>query len=244
MAKHPGRPEEIFEEYTRDWQTAFPGSVEAIVLFGSAASGQYIPGKSDINFLVELQDEAIKHLSQAIPLVQKWLKRRVAVPLVLTEKYIQSSLDTFPIEFLSFKLNHKVVYGRDPFAHLDIKKRFVRLQLERELKGKLLHLRENFLALGENRKELRRFMGHSLKAFFPLFEALLYLKDQDIPGDKTELAAAAMRLVDPQDGSFGDVVKLYHSDEKLSLPELLVRMQSYINSIQKMVYYVDGLQVE
>jgi hypothetical protein len=50
MAKIPQKPEAIFSEFTKDYKRAFAADLLSIVLYGSGASGHYIPGKSDLNF--------------------------------------------------------------------------------------------------------------------------------------------------------------------------------------------------
>jgi len=63
----------------------------------------------------------------------------------LTKADIDSSLDTFPIEFLNIKRNYTVVFGEDILEGLAFEKEFIRMQCERELKGKLLLLRAEYV---------------------------------------------------------------------------------------------------
>src|SRR5688572_25003533 len=178
MKKIPESPESIFREYVTDWQTAFGREVESIILYGSAARGEYVAGKSDLNFFVILTSAGIMKLREAVGITEKWRPRRVAVPRVLTRDYIHASLDSFPIEFLDMKLYHRVVFGSDPLANLEISSQNLRLQLERELKGNLLHLREGLLGTGHDRDGLRNLLLRTIPAFTALFEAFLFLKSE------------------------------------------------------------------
>src|SRR5512137_826677 len=103
MSKAPGNPEEIFQTVVKDYQTIFGSDLLSIMLYGSGARGEYIPQKSDINFLILLSDNGINNLSKAFEVVSRWHKSRVSTPLFLTNNYIQASLDVFPIEFLNLK---------------------------------------------------------------------------------------------------------------------------------------------
>ena len=49
MAKIPKDPKDIFNELTKDYQDIYGRDLVSIILYGSAASGNYIPKKSDIN---------------------------------------------------------------------------------------------------------------------------------------------------------------------------------------------------
>ena len=145
MSKAPGNPEEIFQAVVKDYQSIFGSDLLSIILYGSGARGEYIPQKSDINFLILLSENGIDNLSKAFEVVSRGHKSRVSTPLFLTKNYIQASLDVFPIEFLNLKSYYQVVYGEDVLQGLVIEKKFVRLQCEREIKGKLLQLRQQFL---------------------------------------------------------------------------------------------------
>ena len=103
MSKAPNDPKEIFREITEDYSRLFGDALISIILYGSATGGDYRPGKSDINFMIVLSEEGIGQLEKAFKAVEKWKKRKVAVPLFLTEAYIQTSLDVFPIEYLNFR---------------------------------------------------------------------------------------------------------------------------------------------
>ena len=131
MAKYPQNPEEIFEDYVKSWRDIFGDQVQAVVVYGSAARGDYIPGKSDINFLIVLSEAGLADLQKAIPIVENWRLRAAAVPLVVSERYIQESLDSFPVEFLTLKLHHRCLFGEDPLAEIEIEPKHIRLQLER-----------------------------------------------------------------------------------------------------------------
>ena len=108
MARIPHKPEEIFQEIILDYQGIFGPDLLSIILYGSGARGEYIPKKSDINFLMLLTENGIDHLSKAFKTVLKWHKKRVHTPLFLTAEYIKSSLDVFPIEFLNLQAHYKV----------------------------------------------------------------------------------------------------------------------------------------
>ena len=137
MARKVKDPKEIFADITDDFKSVFGEGLVSIILYGSAASGDYIPGASDVNFAVVVSDDGIDTLDRAFGVVSKWKKRKVATPLFLTESYIHTSVDVFPIEYLNLKNNHQVVYGKDVFADLTFHREFVRLQCEREIKGKI-----------------------------------------------------------------------------------------------------------
>ena len=172
MAKAPNDPKEIFQDFTDDCKALFGEDLISIILYGSATGKNYRPGKSDINFMIVLSEEGIDRLDSAFKHVEKWRKRKVAVPLFLTETYIRTSTDVFPIEYLNFQGNHVLVYGKDLLEELSFDHNWVRLQCEREIKGKLLLLREAYLETSGKARGLKGLIGQSIQAFAAVFEAL------------------------------------------------------------------------
>jgi hypothetical protein len=76
---------------------------------------------------------------------------------------------------------YHVVYGEDVLKNITVRKRDVRNQCERELKGKLLHLRAEYLNLRGDTKGLTNLIDRSLWTFRLIFIGALYLKDITFP---------------------------------------------------------------
>jgi hypothetical protein len=190
MAKIPKNPEEIFPEITADYRQAFGESLVSMILYGSGCSDDYHPGKSDLNFLLTLEDAGLELLKQAIPVARKWKSRRVPAPLILTLTDLNTSLDSYPVEFLNMKKCYRLVYGRDVLQPISIDFGSLRLQIERELKGKLFLLRQGYLEAEGRESALKNLIGRSLTAFTALFGALLYLKGREVPSSRRDVIKA------------------------------------------------------
>src|SRR5271157_210920 len=199
MAKVPKNPKEIFEEFTDDFKKVFGSDLISIILYGSGASGHYVPGKSDINFLIILSERGIDNLDRAFSTVARWRKRKVAIPLFMTKAEILSSRDTYPIEFLSMKKHYVTVNGEDVLAGLSFEPSHLRLQSDREFKGKLVHLRRGFLGAEGQARQIRELIKASFTAFISIFRALLCIKGIDTPQARREVISAVAReySVDP-----------------------------------------------
>lgn len=187
MAKIPNKPEEIFTEFTTDFQTAFGDDLVSIILYGSGAKGDYVRGRSDINFLIVLKEQGIGRLDTLSELVARWRKRKVATPLFMSKTEICSSVDSYPIEFLNLKRHYRVVVGEDVLAGLVFDPGWVRMQCERELKGKSLLLLQRFIETEGSTRRLRELISVSITAFISIFRALLFLEGVEIPENKREV---------------------------------------------------------
>jgi hypothetical protein len=235
-------PEDIFAEITDDFNKTFGKDVLSLVLYGSGADGTYIPGKSDLNFLVILTDEGIKGLERAMEIVKKWRRRRVATPLFLTKNYVLSALDSFPVEFYGIRRNHILVCGEDFVSELVFEACDLRLQLERELKAKILHLRQGFLESGGREKDLRHLIRISLKAFISLFRALLFLKCCAVPVEKREIIRTTVRSFLLDESIFEKCLDVSGSNDRFSAGDIRSLFKGYVGEIDKLSDSVDRME--
>lgn len=194
MAKIPEKPDEIFDEFTADYQKVYGEDLVSIILYGSGARGEYVKGVSDINFLIVLVEISIGQLTKAISLIGKWRKRNVAPPLFLTEGYIASALDTFPIEFLDMQAAYRVVVGDDVLAGLSFNNENLRQECERELRGKFLRLQHAYLEVSGQEQELRTLVRQSMTTFASIFRGLLALQHIPVPLGRQEILIKATEV--------------------------------------------------
>ena len=241
MSKAPKNPKEIFEEIVDDYKKVFAADLKGIILYGSAAGGSYIPGKSDINFMIVLTEEGIENLDRAFKTVDKWRKRKVATPLFLTKKYVARSLDVYPIEYLNFQRNHIPVFGGDFLDDLEFNPDFVRLQCEREIKGKLLLLREAFIDTAGKKVALMEVVSQSLPAFFAIFEALLHLQGRELPIEKREIIRSTCELFDLDEVLFEKLIDIKEQKLKPNEATMIALFKAYLSEIRKLANLVDAL---
>jgi len=241
MSKIPEKPEDIFDEFKDDYITIFGDDLVSVILYGSGARGEYIAKKSDINFLIVLNDNGMEYLNDSIDLVAKWEKRRVPVPLFLSEDYIKSSLDAFPLEFFNIRLAYSVAYGKDVLKDLNIEKGNLRLQCERELKAKLLLLRRSFLQANGEVRLLTGLVKQSFSAFISIFNALLYLKGNEIPGEYLSIIKEMSENYDINRDLFKDLSQIKKEEKKFTKDEIKKIVWEYILEIKGLSKKVDQM---
>ena len=241
MSRIPKDPKEIFNEFINDYKGIYGDDLISIILYGSAAGRDYIPGRSDINFMIVLTDEGIKDLERSFDMAKKWKKRNVAVPLFLTESYIETSMDVYPIEYLNFQQRYILVQGKDMLKGLTFKKEFIRLQAEREIKGKLLLLRETYLESMGKKSVLMGIINRSLHTFMAIFNALLYLKDIDIPEDRRSVIANICEAFGLDNGLFIKLLDIREGRMKINEKELNNLFKDYLEEIRRLSKIVDKI---
>ena len=241
MSKIPKNPEQVFVQFTNDYKNSFGEDLISVILYGSAARGEYVYKKSDINFIIVLSENGIGQLRKALPLIKKWQKRKVTTPLIITHHYIQTSLDSFPIEFLNIKQHYKVIFGEDVLAGIQVNVKDLRLQCEREIRGKLLHLREGFLNTYGKPRLMKQLLQYSLPAFISIFSALLHLKEKPIPSSKREIFKATAEEFGLDAAVFEKIIQVNQGSLKVKKEELSLLVEQYIEQIRKLTNIVDKL---
>ncbi len=188
-------PEGKISEFVRHLREAAGANLECLILYGSAVTGEYDPEFSDINLLCILSDAALPALDALSPAVKWWNKQRHPAPLILERRELQRSAEVFAIEFTDIKAQHRVLYGDDPIASLQISAQMRQAQLEYEMREKLILLRQQLLSVAGDRKRTWDVLGRSLPAFATLCRHALIAKGNSAPSTKRESIQALASCV-------------------------------------------------
>ncbi len=117
----------------------------AILVHGSAARGEFLPGYSNINVLVVLERMTQPALRAWGRVHQSWAKEKIVAPLLFTREELRRFPDVFPLEFLDIREQHVLIEGDDPFPGMRVPTAHVFMQCERELHGTLLRVRQCYV---------------------------------------------------------------------------------------------------
>jgi predicted nucleotidyltransferase len=170
------KTEKVVARVVEHMRTAFGRDLVCVALYGSAAGDDFVPGRSDLNFVVVLEPLTVRHLTALHAYLPKWHKLGVATPLLLDRKSLDRGRDVFPMEFHDIKGQHRVLYGEEVFATLRIDTRHLRYQAEHEARGKLLRLRALYAEVGADRKRLAALMLESVKTFLIIMRNFIRLQ--------------------------------------------------------------------
>src|SRR3972149_707995 len=148
-----------------DLRRLYGDNLRAVCLYGSGATSDFVPGRSNINLLVVLNRVGLEELRLAIPCLPRWTRFGVVPPLFQSWHAFRRSSDVFPPEGLELRARHRLLWGEDPFdGVVPPTRESVRRQCEQELRGKVIHLREAFLEAGSDARQLRALLDRILPA--------------------------------------------------------------------------------
>lgn len=196
LSNIPSATQTVIEPFLKDILAGFKEDIISIYVIGSAVTKGFLPKYSDINTLLVVKGIKLPFYDFIAMLGKRYGKKHIRAPLIMTPEYISRSLEVFPLEFLEMKLVHQLVYGRDVLKDVKIEKPDIRLQCERELKGKLQYLCQGYIkAMGDKITLTNLFVG-SLSGYFPLFRGILFLHDREIPKEKGDILYAMNECCD------------------------------------------------
>ena len=233
--------EKLLNELVKRLQEACGDDLVSVVLYGSAAGGDYHEKFSDLNVLCVLRVVGVPELRKTEPAVKWWLSKKQPVPLFLSLEEIENAHDAFPIEFLDIQQNHRVLFGKDLVSGIRVSTRHHHQQVEHELRGGLLRLRSRYLAVQHQEKEVVELMARSLASFATLARHALILAGEPAPVRKREIIEGASRRFHLHSLPFETLLEIREGTQGVSGEPVHALFASYLEQITRLAEAVDKL---
>jgi len=217
-----------------------PGDIRSIYVTGSSVTPDFNERTSDVNSLLVLPEIRLELLDFLSKLGRQQGKRGVRAPLLMTPDYIQQSLDVFPVEFLDLQLVSQLVMGEELLENFQIDRACMRLQCERELKGRLITLRQGYIRALGDRRLLRELLVGSLVGLIPLLRGLLFALGRDTPRDRAGIFGGITDATGVGTSPVDELIQVKGRQLRLSVAELSNLFGRYYETIQKLSDAVDA----
>jgi hypothetical protein len=229
----------VVEPFLSEVDTAV-GQGYSAVLYGSAARGDFIPGRSNINLMVvtdQVTPSTLRSLSRAFT---GWRKGTPEPPLLLSRAEWSRATDAFPIEITDMRTSYRVLRGPDPLQGVRVDPTDLRKALEREFRGKLLRLRQGYASYAPDPAALGKLGLQSAATILVLLRGLLTLIGKSVPADPLELAVAAAAAIGFEGEDLLHVIRHRVDREwRCQAPEF----ENYMKAVEDSARYLDQLQL-
>jgi hypothetical protein len=243
MERLPEHIKKMADAFVANLRECFGDSLLSVILYGPAARGEEMKNRTLLHFMAVVKDNTPSALAPCTAFVKRWMKDRIAVPLFITPDYIGTSLDTFPLEFMEMRSSYAVVYGEDVLEGIEFQDIDVRSECEREIKGKLLHLRAEYLIHRGNWKELAHLVHRSLETFRLVFAGVLFLKKLDTPEKTPDLLDAVSAEYSLDGALLRRLYDLSRGSGKLDQEESDRIFDLYVEELDKLSRALDAFRV-
>ncbi len=215
--------------------------LSSIVVYGSYVAGNFRHKSSDINLLILLQNCSPDSLERLGREGKGFLKKHKVTPLILTTAEFAASADVFPMEYMDIIARHKVLFGADPTEHVQFSHRNLRHELEHQLRGALISLRQLVLAARGRKRLLAAELKSWTGSMAAIFRGLLRLRGvEEVPTEYSELIEQVNTVYELQSGPFLSLLRLREGsggDPVQLVSELLPRLEH-------LIAVIDALEVD
>ena len=227
------------DELVTQLRAAYGAQLASVVLYGSAATGEHIPKKSDYNVLVLLDRIEMSALAAASAVARAWRESGNPPPLTMTVSEWHRSSDVFPMEYADILDRHRILYGLPPFTGIVVDHTSLRLQLEQQVMGKLLQLRQGALLAGTESKRQIELLTASVSTIMVLFRAVIRLHGESLHGDNAAIAKRVGQLASLDADPFLRVLRHQRGIEKISRDGSSAVLGAYLTGVEQLDAYLD-----
>ncbi|HXF92213.1 MAG TPA: hypothetical protein VNK46_05615 [Nitrospiraceae bacterium] len=235
----PAEVKEPLRAYMPEVLELFGSTLEGLVLYGSAARGEYLPGRSNLNLLFLLATGDAETLRRYGKIHRRWSKEQIVVPLFMTRSEFEASAALFPLEFLEMKEHHRLLAGWDPFPGLSVDLRLLPFQVEQGLRSHLLRLRQRFVEGSGTVEAVTILLPLSLTTLFPCLRGLLRVMGCQAPTASEAALKEVQSSLQCDTAAFVEVFNLKRgliSPGPAEVPRMFVR---YVACLEALVRRVD-----
>jgi len=208
-------------------------------LYGPAVRHDTRDGEKALTTLLIVRDASPLGLRAVEGPIADWVKKGSAAPLVFAEDEWRSSTDVFPIEVEDMREAHRLLRGDDPFAAVTTTPEDLRRELEREVRGKLLRLRTEFVAAVPRGKALEDLLLDSVGTFFVLFRAVLRLTGEEPPQTPKRLVRETAAVAGLDATAFDWVLDKLVGHNVPSLRAYDPIGDRYVEQVERLARFVD-----
>lgn len=206
-------------------------NLKSVVLYGSAVTGEFTSGHSDLNILCLVQQADSGSLEHLHPASDWWLRQGNPPPLIFTHDEILRSADVFSIELLDIKMNHRILFGEDFLAPLEVPLQLHRLQVERELRTASIRLRQAVLSAPLSNKAHLHIMSASVSTFCALFRHAVFALHQPMPENRRAALDAVANLTGADPTAFHEILDLREGKRKPRQIDVEADLHSYLTLV-------------
>ncbi|HEV3253917.1 MAG TPA: hypothetical protein VG033_05900 [Candidatus Acidoferrales bacterium] len=230
--------QDVLKKLVDELKGAAGANLKSVVLYGSKVSGEFHARHSDVNILCVIESGGATALAELRPAVAWWMRQGHSAPLVFTEEELHRAADIFAIELLDIKAHHRVLFGEDLFAHLDVPMTLHRAQVERELRTNALRLRQAILTTSNGEDHLR-LMTSSISSFAALFRHALLALGEKPPEDKRSAIQRMAALVGADAEPFETVLAVREGKLRESQMDVSATLRGYLALVERVTDEVD-----
>lgn len=233
---------ERFKPFQDEILKSYKDNIHSITITGSSLTDDFDHERSDVNSVLVLNKMDLGFLEVLAALGKRYGRKGISAPLIMTPEYITHSLDVFPVEFLNIKLLHETLFGEDLFQNLQIDRKDLRLQCERELKVRLIGLRQGYIASMGDVKILSDLFINTISGYIPLFRGMILILGKEPPLGNEAVLQVLENVSGVDTQVFKTILKQKRQKTKMAISHLNTIFKDYYAAVEKLGDMTDGIE--
>lgn len=214
-------------------------NLTSVIAFGSKANVE--DAKNNLNLMIVTNTLNAENLYAISKPIQKWVKAKNPIPVVMNRDEWYSSFDVYAIEYADIKENYRLIYGEDLVPTIFVDKHFLRLECETEIKSLLLKYKNNFILNIKSDKEMKKVLDKVIKTLLVIFRSVLRLHNCAVPYRAVDIIEFASNYI-----SFNKIVmlklaKVKFENEYYTKQELMYIEAELVNDLQNILKQIDAM---
>jgi hypothetical protein len=197
-------------------------NLECVILYGSAAGGNFKSEHSDLNVLCVLKSLAVEELTRVALVIRWWaVEQAQPAPLFFTAEELRQSADVFSIELRDMQDSRRVLFGADLIDGLRVPVNLHRVQVEHELRTVLLKLRNAYFSAPGDAQLLTPTLRKSFSSVLALLRHVIIAFGEESPAAPRDIIARAAQLTHADAAAFDSVLRLReHGDAHVEVAKV------------------------
>lgn len=236
----PVETQQLLKTYTKTVAELYGSTLDGLMLYGSAARNEFLPGRSNLNLVLFLTQHDGDLMRRYARIHRRWNREHIVVPLFLTEPDVTMSAAVFPLEYLELQDFHRLLYGRDPLIGLRIDTSHLRMQILRELSGNVLRLRQRFVEGGGSEEAMAILLLLSLTSLLPSLRGIQRLRATPVSSKSHVLLKDMESLLQLDLAGLLDVLYLKRGQITPGTAEVPRLFDRYLACLERLVAKVDA----
>lgn len=230
--------------YLESLQEVFSDNLLSVLLYGSAARGEYVPGVSDLNLLVVLKDARTREVKKVADASKRAWDKYGIQPRFMSLETIRTASDVLPIAFLDIKEKYLLLFGEDVFQDVVIERKNLRYQCEYQLRFVLLRMRNRYVFSYGDPKRMASQLTASFTNFLYLLKSLFWLVGEEAPGRFTEVMSRSAERFGLDLQLMQEILELKRSPRSFNQEKIESLYEGYLDLLYDLTAVVDKMETE
>ncbi len=228
------------EKFVESLKENLGDNLVTVFAFGSMANVD--DAKNNLNLMIVTNELTAENLYAISKPVQKWIKGKNPIPVIMNIEEWYSSFDVYAIEYADIKNNFRIIYGENLIPNIQINKYHLRLQCESELKNILLKYKNNFLLNIKSDRNMKFILSQVIKSLLVIFRSILRLYDMAVPYRAVDIIEQVSKIISFNKTVMMKLAKVRYENEDYTKQELLFVEAELIKDIQNILKQVDAMK--